>query len=118
MSSDLERILNVAIVAARSAGRVIVEYSGKADVDHEKASAQDLVTACDVEAQRLIESAIQSAFPSHGILGEESVAAGGAASAAAIAAHANTEWLWVVDPIDGTTNFVHGERLGEAKVAT
>ena len=90
----LDAILRVAEEAARAAGAIIVATSGRVAVK-EKASMQDLVTESDVEAQRVIEVAIARAFPEHSVLGEESVAAGSAASAAAIAQVAEREWLWV-----------------------
>ena len=55
---------------------------------------QDLVTAADVEAERVISQTIADAFPDHNLLGEEGGDRG-----------RTSEWLWVVDPIDGTTNY-------------
>lgn len=63
--------------------------------------------------ERLIQQAVSDAFPSHGFLGEESVEAGAKASAAALNAAmdaSGSEWLWICDPIDGTTNFVQVRR--------
>jgi myo-inositol-1(or 4)-monophosphatase len=105
---ELERILQTATRAAKEAGAVIRDNAGRTAVDHEKASNQDLVTAVDVRCQRIIEDAIRAEHPTHSTLGEESVDAGSAASAAAIAELAQREFLWVIDPLDGTTNFVHG----------
>jgi myo-inositol-1(or 4)-monophosphatase len=104
----LEHILLVAQAAAREAGRLIRDNCGKTDVEKTKATEQDLVTVVDKACQDVIERAVTVAFPDHAILGEESVAAGSAASAEAIAAVFNHPWLWVVDPLDGTTMFVAG----------
>ncbi len=58
----------------------------------------DIVTEADLAAERLILDALRARFPSHGVYAEES-AAGGVP---------DVEWLWLVDPVDGTTNFAHG----------
>lgn len=105
---ELSAILAVAVAAAREAGALIVAGSGRVAVDHIKANAKDLVTEVDNACQNVIERAARAAFPDHDFLGEESVAPGSAASAAALSAAASSPWLWVVDPLDGTTNFVHG----------
>lgn len=57
---------------------------------------------------QVVRATIQEAFPDHAVLGEESVGSGSSASAAALESFLSQEWLWIVDPIDGTTNFVHG----------
>ena len=116
-----EEIVRVAIAAGREAADVVVARLG-ADVLKTKASRGDLLTAADAEVQDLIERHVAVAFPSHTFLGEESVAAGAVASAAALGATLDTagEYLWIVDPIDGTTNFVQslplvGISIGVAK---
>jgi myo-inositol-1(or 4)-monophosphatase len=105
-----QEILKVAVAAARAAGQVIRTSSGRIAIEKTKASYQDLVTAADRECQTIIEKAIADSFPDHGILGEESVDPGSKASAAAIerVLSQSKEWTWVIDPIDGTTNFVSG----------
>ena len=59
-----------------------------------KAGPQDLVTAADVESERVIAQTVAESFPDHNLLGEEGGDQG-----------RSSEWLWVVDPIDGTTNY-------------
>ena len=120
---ELSSILAVAVAAAREAGALILAGSGRVAVDHTKANAKDLVTEVDEACQRVIERAARAAFPSHAFLGEESVAPGSAASAAALttavegtAAGAAPAWLWIVDPLDGTTNFVHGLPLSVVSI--
>jgi myo-inositol-1(or 4)-monophosphatase len=112
---ELHAVRLCAEAAARQAGEIMRKHAGNIEVDKAKASYQDLVTAADRACQDAIEAAIRASFPTHDILGEESVPAGWAASTAAIDAKLKaveggspTPWLWVIDPIDGTTNFVHG----------
>lgn len=123
MSHDelLDRVLAVAIDAALGAGALIKEHSGTlAAAADEKATHQDLVTLVDKACQDLISAAVRDAFPDapHSFLGEEDVAPGRAASIAAThaALAAAPEWLWICDPIDGTTNFVSGIPLSVVSI--
>lgn len=100
--------IETAIEAAKEAGRLIrerVETSKRVDT---KYSAHDLVTEVDRQAEEIIRQILLKAHPDYAILGEEGVAPGPEASREAVEAHRNDENLWIVDPIDGTTNFVHG----------
>lgn len=108
----------VAEAAARGAGELIAAGYG-AEVKSTKASSRDLLTEVDGAAQQLIEAKVRNAFPSHRFLGEESVEAGQAASALALgeALEGGNEWVWVVDPIDGTTNFATGLPLSTVSIA-
>lgn len=105
----LEAIQHTATEAAKRASKIIAAKIG-ADVISTKAGAKDLLTAVDGECQQVIESVVAAAHPSgHDFLGEESVPAGAKASAEALTAAmsgSDADWLWIVDPIDGTTNFV------------
>ena len=121
--AELGAVLRVAEEAGRAAATMVKARVG-ADVVKTKASRGDLLTEVDGAAERLIEARVRAAFPTHAFLGEESVAAGAKASAEAIAAamdaafdamgggtateapSSRDDWLWIVDPIDGTTNFV------------
>ena len=92
-------MLNFAIQTARDAGRVLADRFGRAIQITNKGDI-DLVTEADIAAERLIIERIQSYHPSHTILAEESgetVSRGGM-----------SEWKWIVDPLDGTTNYAHG----------
>jgi len=100
MEFSIENALRVAKEAARSAGDILRDMLETAVVS-EKAP-KDLVTDADVAAQNCIESKILSAFPNHRFLGEESIQ-----SASGPSAVAADDWLWVVDPLDGTVNYVH-----------
>lgn len=98
----------VAINTAAKAGQWIKTKLG--DINHvgTKYSAQDLVTEVDKGSEKLIRNLIMTHFPNHSILGEEGVEPGPEASAKALQEMSDEEYLWIVDPIDGTTNFVHG----------
>ncbi|CAN7740947.1 inositol monophosphatase family protein [Paenibacillus sp. LjRoot56] len=98
----------VAINTAAKAGQWIKTKLG--DINHvgTKFSAQDLVTEVDKGSEKLIRNLIMTHFPNHSILGEEGVEPGPEASAKALQEMSDEEYLWIVDPIDGTTNFVHG----------
>lgn len=114
---DVGAMLAVATAAARRAGAHMRAHIASARVEKTKASKDDLVTIVDKQCQELVFETIQAAFPSHEMLGEESVAPGSEASAQALQALASKEWLWIVDPIDGTTNFVHKRPASVVSVA-
>lgn len=98
----------VAINAASKAGEWIKSKLGTVKELNTKYSAQDLVTEVDKGAEQMIRKLIQTHFPDHYILGEESVQPGPEASAQALQETLNEEYVWIVDPVDGTTNYVHG----------
>ncbi|MEX1031372.1 MAG: inositol monophosphatase family protein [Paenibacillaceae bacterium] len=98
----------VAVNTAAMAGEFIKSKLGEVKDVNLKYSAHDLVTEVDKGAEQLIRKLINTHFPQHHFLGEESVGPGPDASKTAIAEAVNAEFLWIVDPIDGTTNFVHG----------
>lgn len=91
--------LQSACEAARSAGRVLLEHFGKVEV-REKGEA-DLVTNADLAAQRVIEQLLTSRFPQIAFMGEES------SPQTQAAVRASRKLAWIVDPLDGTSNFVH-----------
>ncbi len=95
-----EKQRNAAIQAALDAARVIRFHAGRLDVhDVEEKGIHDLVTVADREAERVIFERLEAAFPAYGFLGEEGTrSAGDQGSDAA---------RWIVDPVDGTTNFAH-----------
>jgi myo-inositol-1(or 4)-monophosphatase len=84
--------------AVRAAGTTIQDWVGKTSV-REKGPA-DFVTEADFAAQEVVKTIVLRAFPQHSVLGEEDLLSGDTPS--------KTEYRWVVDPLDGTTNFVHG----------
>ena len=104
-SSDqiLDAALDVAVRAARSAARFIQSQAGQIDSDAVRDKGlNDFASYVDEEAQRIIVAAIKDAFPDHEVLAEEGFAESG------IALRDVPGWLWIVDPLDGTTNFLHG----------
>ena len=95
--SSLKRYADVAVRAAMAAGSLLAQHLGKPRRVETKRSAADLVTELDRAAERLIARRLRQADPSIGFLGEEHGARRASASS-----------RWIVDPLDGTNNFVHG----------
>ncbi len=90
-------MLNTAVKAARRAGSIINRAAQNIDIlTVTTKAANDYVSEVDREAERMIIRVIQETYPSHSILAEESGASG------------NSEYVWIIDPLDGTTNFLHG----------
>jgi myo-inositol-1(or 4)-monophosphatase len=98
----------VAINTASKAGEWIQSKLGDYQSLSTKYSSHDLVTEVDKGAEMMIRNLIHTHFPHHTILGEEGVEPGPAASVQALRQMKDAEYLWIVDPLDGTTNFVHG----------
>ena len=95
-------MLNFAIQTARDAGRILVERLGRALQVSSKGDI-DLVTEADLASEELIIERIRSHYPRHAILAEESGASDGVTSLSG-----KSEWKWIIDPLDGTTNYAHG----------
>jgi myo-inositol-1(or 4)-monophosphatase len=91
---SLKEFLSAAEEAALVAGRILQDWAGRFTVS-EKGPA-DLVTEADVASQQAIYQLLQSRFPEHGFLGEEGLDSAPGA-----------EYRWVIDPLDGTSNYVH-----------
>ena len=98
----------VAINTAAIAGEWIKSKVGDFSSVTNKYSLHDLVTEVDKGAELMIRNLLQTHFPLHSFLGEEGVEPGPEASEKALQEVSDQEFLWIVDPIDGTTNFVHG----------
>ncbi|HEX6188282.1 MAG TPA: inositol monophosphatase family protein [Pyrinomonadaceae bacterium] len=94
-------MLNFAIQTARDAGRVLAERFGR-NLRISNKSELDLVTESDLASERLIIDRIKTHYPRHTILAEES----GTNSPAVDGAQ--SDWRWIIDPLDGTTNYAHG----------
>lgn len=103
----MEQYLAAAVAAARAAGGLIRSRLGHYESLETKASASDLVTDVDRASERLIAERLLGSFPDHQMLGEEGMAEN-ARRLSRGEDPAQVEYLWVCDPIDGTTNFVHG----------
>ncbi|MFD2615132.1 inositol monophosphatase family protein [Paenibacillus gansuensis] len=97
----------VAVNCAAKAGEWIKIKLGTHTSLNTKYSRQDLVTEMDKGAEALIRKLVHTHFPDHAFLGEEGVEPGPEASAQALRNVQDAEYLWIVDPIDGTTNYVH-----------
>jgi myo-inositol-1(or 4)-monophosphatase len=94
-------LLNFAIQTARDAGRLLAERFGRT-LQITNKSELDLVTESDLVSERLIIDRIKTYYPRHAILAEESGAS------APEDRETESEWLWIIDPLDGTTNYAHG----------
>ena len=92
-------MLNFAIETARDAGQVLLEKFGR-KINIMKKGDINLVTEADLASEALIIERIKSYYPKHSILAEE-------AGNAVVIGGDNT-WKWIIDPLDGTTNFAHG----------
>ncbi|KUF86109.1 hypothetical protein AM588_10001867 [Phytophthora nicotianae] len=115
--TDIDAMLQVAIAAARAAGAHMKSHLSTSRVEKTKSNKDDLVTVVDKQCQDLVFATIKETFPSHEFLGEENVEPGSEASAKALRDMVSKEWLWIVDPIDGTTNFVHHRPASVVSVA-
>lgn len=95
----LDRAEKVLATALKRAGRVLRKRFGKVAMGYK--GRANLVTAADLESQEAVLETIRRAFPEHDYLAEESASK-----------KTGAEFLWVVDPLDGTTNFAHGYPVG------
>jgi myo-inositol-1(or 4)-monophosphatase len=93
----LQQFLEIATEAALAGGSVLQAFAGKLEHIQEKGRPGDLVTEADKAAEVAILDVIQRHFPNHSILAEESGQLGSTTS----------EFLWAIDPLDGTTNYAH-----------
>ena len=93
-------MLNIAIRAARRAGNLISSAVDQVDrLDVTEKATNDFVSQVDRQAEESIISVIREAYPDHDILAEESGNTQG---------NENSDFQWIIDPLDGTTNFLHG----------
>jgi myo-inositol-1(or 4)-monophosphatase len=91
-------MLNIAVKAARRAGSIINRAALEGAFEVRAKNRNDFVTQVDRAAEQAIVEIIRRAYPGHAVLAEESGASAGA----------RDEYRWVIDPLDGTTNFIHG----------
>ncbi len=90
-------LVNTAIKAARRAGNVIVRHMDQLDrVDVRRKGRNDFVSEVDTRAEAEIIRVLKAAYPDHAVLAEET------------GRQAGSEYEWVIDPLDGTTNYLHG----------
>lgn len=94
----MEPLLNIAVNAARQAGEIIIRHMEQ--VDHLKITAKsnrEYFSEVDIKAEQVIIKTIRKAYPEHGILAEESGVHEG-----------DGQSVWIIDPLDGTSNYLHG----------
>ncbi len=90
-------LVNIAVGAARRAGETIVRNLDRVGgVTVSEKSRNDFVSEVDRAAEQVLIATIRKSYPAHGILAEES------------GQHGSDEYTWIIDPLDGTTNFLHG----------
>lgn len=93
-----EAILHTAIEAAHAATSVLKQHFGSPEIEHKDGDTHNLVTQADLGAEAAVLRVIEAAFPDHEVLGEEGLSSG----------ELSSKQLWVVDPLDGTTNYAQG----------
>ncbi len=99
-------LVNIAVTAARRAGSIIVRNLGRVDAsDISRKGFNDFVSEVDRQAEGAIIEIIRKAYPNDAILAEES------------GAHGHHDRVWIVDPLDGTTNFLHGFPVFSVSIA-
>ncbi|MBR8827207.1 MAG: inositol monophosphatase [Gomphosphaeria aponina SAG 52.96 = DSM 107014] len=103
---QLQICLDIATEAVMSAGAILEDYFGKLDTIEEKGRPGDLVTEADKKAEVEILKILRRHVPEHGILAEESGQIG----------EKENEFLWAIDPLDGTTNYAHGYPIAAVSV--
>ena len=89
-------LVNIAVTAARAAGNQIMRHLERVDtLQVTRKARNDFVSEVDRNAEREIISIIRKAYPQHAVLGEE------------FGQDGDNEVVWIIDPLDGTTNFLH-----------
>lgn len=106
-SIELNKYLTAAISMARAAGDVQLQYFRSSHLKIEtKSNEYDVVTVADKASEKIIKEYIHEKFPEHGIISEESADE-----------NADKEWRWVIDPLDGTTNYSQGLPVFSVSIA-
>lgn len=107
---DIKQLKQFTVNLAREAGELILAQRENSQLSQEFKRGTELVTSADLAADKLICDAIQSQYPDHLILSEESSPNIGAVQA-------QPQPLWIIDPIDGTVNFAHGHNQSAVSIA-
>jgi len=104
--------LAAAVSCARAAGRVLLDYWGRrATFTVQRKGPNDFVTVADRAAEEAIVRILRSRFPDHAIVAEESGSSGPAVAAGPVGVESVPGYRWFIDPLDGTTNYIHGYPL-------
>ena len=96
--SEFHSLTNIALQAAHLGGEVLTDFAQKGFQIYKKDSPINLVTEADLRAEETVIRTIKEAYPTHQILSEEQ----------GLQATQTTPFKWIIDPLDGTTNFAHG----------
>ena len=105
--TELDKYLEAAIEMAKNAGEIQMRYFRTSKLESDtKLNAFDVVTIADKESEKYIKKYIHTYFPDHGIISEESGSD-----------HSERDWRWVIDPLDGTTNFNNGLPVFSVSIA-
>lgn len=91
-----DELLTLAMECAREAGSILCDWAGRFTITEK--SRANLVTEADFASQQAIHARIHARFPTHNFLGEEGLSE----------INSSSPWRWVIDPLDGTSNYVHG----------
>ena len=103
----LQTYLAFAQNTALEAGKLLMSYYGEIYETHTKSNKVDLLTTADIKADQLICQIINKKYPKHNILTEES----------GLKKSKNNEFTWIIDPLDGTTNFIHSLPIFSVSIA-
>ena len=102
----MQALLNTAVKAARKGGDIAIRYVNRVhDLDVRSKARIEFVTQVDDAAEAAIIASIRERYPEHGFLGEES------------GHHPGDDFVWIIDPLDGTTNFLHGFPVFSVSIA-
>ncbi len=102
----MQALLNIAVKAARRAGEIAIRQLKHLDEIHVHSKGiNDFVTQVDEAAEKTIISTIQEYYPDHAFVAEES------------GQHGQGDYTWIIDPLDGTTNFIHGLPIFSVSIA-
>jgi myo-inositol-1(or 4)-monophosphatase len=102
----MQALLNTAVKAARKGGDIALRYLNRvSDIEVRSKARNEFVTQVDHAAEAAIIASIRERYPDHGFLAEES------------GRHPGGEFVWIIDPLDGTTNFVHGFPVFSVSIA-
>lgn len=115
---DTGQLLETALAAARDAAEVHRAHLGRVGVeDWSEKGAADFVTHVDREAESRILDRLRPLFPGHRILAEEAESERERDSGVSMPAVRDSDWTWIIDPLDGTTNYLHGYPMYAVSIA-